>query len=137
MGIRNNKISFKNDLATALIIAIGTFLFILFIKGIFAATKGLNDKISLYYGFAFGSGLSALFYLTFIISGGLRNAYNITVKRWSTLFEDLGISFKFAIKGYFNNIKEEGIALVCYIIVLITQIFTSYYGFVKFLEIYH
>lgn len=137
MGIRNNKISFKNDLATALMIAIGTFLFVLFIKGIFAATKGLNDKISLYYGFAFGSGLSALFYLTFIISGGLRNAYNITVKRWSTLFEDLGISFKFAIKEYFNNIKEEGIALVCYIIVLIAQIITSYYGFVKLLEIYH
>ena len=136
MGIRNNKISFKNDLATALIIAIGTFLFILFIKGIFATTKGLNDKISLYYGFAFGSGLSALFYLTFIICGGLRNAYNITIKRWSNLFEDLVISFKFAIKEYFINIKEEGIALVCYIIVLITQIFTSYYGFVKLIEIY-
>lgn len=136
LDTNNNKISFKNDFATAIILFIVTILFILFFAAIFKEKGTLGKEISLYYGFAFGCGLSALFTLCFIISGGLKNSFWVLIRRWTILFQNLNISIRYAIGDFFRNIFEEGIAFWCYLAVIFFQVYYCYIGFVKLIEIY-
>lgn len=136
MNDNNNKISFFNDLATSILLFIGTILCILFFAALFSDKSTVGEAISLYYGYAFGCGLAALFTLSFIISGGLRNSFWVLIRRWVIFFQNLNISIGYAIREFFRNIFEEGVAFWCYIAVIIFQVYHCYIGFAKLIEIY-
>lgn len=136
MGLKETKITFKNELFTFFIIALGTAAFSGFIFVVFNVTRKLPDYIDFYYGFGFGCAAGFIFMLSFAVSGGMENASQIELERWVELFKDFKVSVKFALGNFFQHIKDEGIAFWLYIILMVAQVGVAYYCISNLITIY-
>ncbi|MBQ9731403.1 MAG: hypothetical protein IJV94_04805 [Bacilli bacterium] len=136
MGLKETKITFKNEVGTFFIILIGTFVFSYLIFIAFDKTKTLPNYIDMYYGFGFGCAAGFIFMLSFAVAGGMENSFFVELERWIEFFKDLRISFKFATRNFFDHIKEEGFAFWLYILLMVAQVGVAYYCFSNLIEIY-
>lgn len=85
----------------------------------------LNDATSRALGF----GLGTVFHLSLIVTGVLKDAFNVVKERVIEFFENLVVSLWFAIKCYWESIFTDGISLWLYLAVMVACAWLSYDGF--------
>lgn len=136
MALLDRKITVKNELLTCLFILIGTFLFCVMINYLFSLLKGYGEEINWYYGFGFGCSAGILFMISFTIAGGLSNSFSIMLARWVDFFQNIRISFGFALRSFFLHIKDEGMCFWAYMLVIAIQLAGAYYGISNLVEVY-
>ena len=136
MGLRDSKITVKNECITCLFITIDTILFSCLLYLIFDKAKELPTHVNWYYGFGFGCATGFLFMICFIIAGGMKNSTHILIERWVDFFENLRISLGFAFSSLFTHIKNEGMAFWLYILLMAAQIGVSYYCLANLAALY-
>lgn len=93
-------------------------------------------EINKYTAMALGFGSGFLFQFTCIISGMFKGTFSVVLKRIIGFFGNLTVSFKFACKMYHDDFVEDGAVFWILLVVIGSTLFTSIYGFVKFLELY-
>ena len=71
-------------------------------------SKELNDASARFLGFGIGS----LFHITCFIVGVFKNSVLVVKKRMIDFKDNLPISFKFAVKCYLEDMKNDGIAFL-------------------------
>lgn len=79
---------------------------------------GNDTQIEILTIIVFGFGMGILFDLGCIIAGLMTGTFSIVKARVSDFFDDLVVSFKFAVQSYFNNIKENGIVFWIYLSIM-------------------
>ena len=72
-----------------------------------------------------------------IIAGIFKGTIVVIIKRIKEFFETLNISFKLAIKSYFDNVKEDGLVFYIYFIIVGTNLGLALYGLIKFILVYN
>lgn len=136
MEDQNPKSVRKKEIGTIVIMILTPlFVFLLFylIVGIYFPSKitKLFD-VSLLIGF--GCGL--LLDITFIITGLFSGTFMVVINRVKNFFSDLSISLKFAIEGYFYDIKTEGMTFWIYILIIAVEIILFSIGLSNAVEFY-
>lgn len=119
----------KSSLASTLL----SFLFLLIVPAVlsfiiyflYSVHGKYSDEINYYYGQGFGYCLGALFHLSCYMMGVLTRPFLVVVGRIKEFFQNLVVSWKFAFRCYFDNLKTNGITFWMYL--LITAL-TTYYG---------
>ena len=134
MGIVNPKVTVKHECFTCLLLPLGTILFCFIIYLAFDKLSSGPEFANLYYGLAFGCSTSFIFMLAFAVAGGLKNSFNIVVRRWMDFFESLQISFKYAVSEFFEQLKDEGMVFWLYILIMVVQVAVACYGFSVLIE---
>ncbi|MBQ8624037.1 MAG: hypothetical protein IJ424_06685 [Oscillospiraceae bacterium] len=81
---------------------------------------GKDTELNLASAKAIGFGLSVVFYVILFISGVFDYSMSIVGQRISEFFSNLQISFGFAVKNYFWDIKHNGVAFLIYFIFMLT-----------------
>ena len=71
-------------------------------------SKELNDASARFLGFGIGS----LFHITCFVVGVFKNSFLVVKKRIIDFKDNLPISFKFAVKCYLEDMKNDGIAFL-------------------------
>ena len=79
---------------------------------------GNDTQIEILTIIVFGFGMGILFDLGCIIAGLMTGTFSIVKARVADFFDDLVVSFKFAVQSYFNNIKENGIVFWIYLSIM-------------------
>lgn len=85
---------------------------------------------------AVGFGLGTLFHLSCMVAGTLTEPFLAVKNRIKEFFENLIVSFPFALKYYIYSIKTDGIVFWIYFAIMIACALISADGFAKFFEIY-
>ncbi len=114
-----------------------TALMIFIFDLIFHKLAGLQGLERRYSALCFGSLVGDMFYISCCIAGLLKGKFKVVVNRIKEFKENLAISFKFAIKYYWENIKEEGIAFWIYFIVIFANFALTIYSFTRYFEIFN
>ncbi len=91
------------------------FLFTYYINEFQDFPKAMNDATAQALGF----GLGTLFHLSCAVCGAFRDSFRVVTKRLAEFFDNLTISVKFAFKGYWWNIKENGVAFWIYFVIML------------------
>ena len=136
IGYTNNKITVKNEVMTCVIVFIGTILLSLMIYGLFCKLSRGPSELNICYGLGFGFSAGFLFMITFIIVGGLKNSFSLVVERWVDFFQNLKISFGFAIESFFDHLKNEGMVFWLYMLLMGVQ-FQVAYHYLSILVVYY
>lgn len=84
---------------------------------------------------ALGGLIASLFQLSCALAGLFKGIFKVVVNRVKELLENLSISFKFAMKYYWENVKSEGIVFWIYFNIILLTIISSIWGFVKYFEL--
>ena len=128
-GIKRNP--YKGILVTCiLLIAVPIVMYLLFKKVIFT-NQGkfityLNNASALCAGF----GVGFLFQLSCVIGGLFKGSFSVVKNRVFNLFSDMTISFKYAIRMYWDDIVENGVVFwIVFPIIVTTLCIALYYGF--------
>lgn len=79
---------------------------------------GNDTQIEILTIIVFGFGMGIFFDLGCIIAGLMTGTFSIVKARVADFFDDLVVSFKFAVQSYFNNIKENGIVFWIYLSIM-------------------
>ena len=99
---------------------------------IFKNDATLNDKEVIYSSLFFGCGVAWIFQFTCVLAGLMKGTFKVVVERIKELFENLQISFKFAMKHYWENIKSEGVVFWIYFIIINLTLSLAIYGGLKY-----
>ena len=126
----------KDDYIVCIILILIEFFLVYGSYWMFDRFTQYNDEINWNYGFLIGAAVSLLLQLSYYVAGGLKNAIGVVALRWSDFCSNIKISFKFAIISLFENFKEEGIALLFYIIVFLVTLNIGVRGFLYLFELY-
>ena len=126
----------KDDYIVCMIMILVEVILIYGAYSVFKYAMEYNDVINWNYGFLIGAATSFLIQLSYYVAGGLKNAIDVVALRWSDFCSNMKISFKFAIISLFENIKDEGIALVCYIVVSLVTLNIVVHGFAYLIGLY-
>jgi hypothetical protein len=100
-----------------------------FFKKIFMVyeTHG-SDGLDYYTAMFLGFGIGFLFQMICVLKGILKESHFVYVMRKRMLKANLKISFKFALKIYFTDIKENGIGYAIYMVIILGTLFTTLFG---------
>ena len=88
---------------------------------------GRNAELNMATSKLIGCGHSILFYLILFISGIFNHSMHIVFQRICEFFQNLSISFSFALKNYFWDMKHNGVAFLIYFLVMavVTLVFVD------------
>lgn len=111
-----------------------TFVTLIFWSA-FSRWSRLSDEKVLFVSLAFGCLVAFLFELCCVLDGLLQGSLKVVFARMIEFFSNLSISFKFAVKSYFNNIKEEGMVFWIYFDTILLTSGISIFSFLKYFEI--
>ena len=137
MGIgTNNKITVKNEIMTCVIVLVGTFLVSLVITYLFNRLSNGPKDLNIVYGLGFGFAAGFLFMITFIIVGGLKNSFSLVAERWVEFFQNLKISFGFAVSSFFDHLKHEGMVFWLYMLVMAIQFQVAFHNIMILVNYY-
>ena len=114
-----------------LLISVPLILFLI-IYLIFDKYQNLPQTTNLYGAMGIGFGVGVLFHISCVIAGLFKGLFAIVVRRFAEFFDNLSISFKFAIKLYYEDLKENGMVFWIYFIIISSYIALSIYGFVSY-----
>ena len=115
--------------SSLLLIAVPIVLFFFF-KGIFDLEGKLTSEQIIHSSLFFGCGVASIFQLSCVLAGLFKGTFVVVVERLKELFGNLPISFRFAMKHYWENVKSEGIVFWIYFDILtITLILCCYGGY--------
>ena len=128
--------SAKNDYIACLIVILASAFLICGVYLVFSYIAQYSNTINWNYGFSIGGMVAFLIQLSFIISGGLNNSFNVFIARWSDFFSDVSFSFKFAFQSLFKSFIVNGIAFLCYILILLATLTLSIHGFLYLIDLY-
>lgn len=128
--------SAKNDYIACLIVILTSAFWICIVYIVFSKAARYSNIVNWNYGFSIGGIVAFLTQVAFIISGGLKNSFNIVKARWSDFFSDLSFSIKFAFKSLFDSFVGNGIAFLCYILVLLSTLNLTIHGFLYLIDLY-
>lgn len=111
-----------------LLISVPTILFLI-IFYLFEKFQDYPKILNCYASMGLGFGIGALFQFTCIIAGLFKGNFIVVVKRISNFFENLSVSFKFAVKYYFEDLKMYGCAFWFYFLIIVVCVILSIIGF--------
>ena len=126
----------KDDYIVCMIMILVEVILVYITYTLFKYAMEYNDVTNWNYGFLIGAAMSFLFQLSYYVAGGLKNAIGVVVSRWSDFCSNMKFSFSFAITSLFESLKEEGIALLCYIVVSLVTLNIGVHGFMYFFDLY-
>ena len=107
-GIKKNP--YKGILITCLLlIVVPIGLYFLFKKVIFIYQGDFDSRLNHASAMSAGFGVGFLFQMSCVICGLFRGSFSVVVKRVFNFFADLTISFKYAIRMYWDDIVENGV----------------------------
>ena len=124
-------------LVTFLLIIVPIIFYIIIRLIMFKFQPSLEKDIKEFSSLAVGFGLGFVFHLACIIAGLFKGTIVVIIKRIKEFFETLNISFKLAIKSYFDNVKEDGLVFYIYFIIVGTNLGLALYGLIKFILVYN
>ena len=84
----------------------------LIIRGAIMKYQNFSKELNEASARALGFGIGFLFHVTCFVVGIFKNSILVVKKRMTEFKDNLPISFKFAIKCYLEDIKNDGIALL-------------------------
>lgn len=130
----------KNSIISTLL----SFLFLLIVPAVlssviyffFSVYSGYGDEINSYYGQGFGYCLGALFQLSCYMSGVLKRPFSVVVERIKEFFQNLIVSFRFALHCYWDNLKTNGITFWVYLLITVFTILYGAEGIINLIEIH-
>lgn len=112
-----------------LLIAVPIGLYFLFKEVIFSNQGQYSSYLNNASAICLGFGVGFIFQMSCVIGGLFRGSFSVVVKRVFNFFADLTISFKYAIRMYWDDIVENGVVFwIILPIILATLGVTLYYG---------
>lgn len=96
---------------------------------------GMPAEERKYCALAFGFLIGSLFSLSCALAGLFKGTFTVIKNRISEFFGNLSISFKFACRYYWENIKEYGVVFWIFFIIIGATIGTCVYSFIKYFEV--
>ncbi len=79
--------------------------------------------------------IGILFYLSCVIAGAFKKSFEAVKIRISEFFSNVVLSFGFAVKNYFKDMKEGGVAFLIYMTVFVGELvglivtFSQYFAY--------
>ena len=136
MENENKKKSPYSGLWVSLLLLIGVpvSLFILFYV-IIISNNLLGKELGLYTSLTFGFGIGLLFQFGCVVAGIFKEPVNAIIKRVKEFFEDLIISFGYAVKSYFENIKKDGFLFWIYLYIILFTLAIVAFSVYKYIQI--
>lgn len=116
--------------SSLLLIAVPIIMFFFFksvLKNNIADSQQLN-----YASLFFSGAVASLFQLSCVVAGLFKGTFKVVIERMKELFGNLTISFKFAMKHYWENIKAEGIVFWIFFVIMVTTILVMIYGGINY-----
>lgn len=132
----NKENSLAKDYLAGILLILVNAVFVYIIFWFFSRADLYDEYTNWNYGFSIGGTLGCAFQIIFYISGGLTKPFWAFVRRWKDFFDDLKISFKFAISSLFESFIRDGVVFLWYILILLCTINMSAHGFLYFIELY-
>ena len=126
-----NKSPYYGVFQSCIMLFLFTAGMILFFYIIFGNFTMMQGKEKTYCALGFGGLVGSLFSLSCAIAGLFKGTFIIVKNRIVEFFENLSISFKFAIKYYIENIKEYGIVFWIFLTIIAINVAVTIYGFVN------
>ena len=120
-------------LSTIILIFVPILLYILLY---FIIKPSTPPAIVVHSTMMFSFGVTTLFNLSCIIAGLFKGTFIVVVRRIRDFFENLTISFKFAIKSYIVDLKEGGITFWIYFLIIVLDVILFAIGLVNCLDYY-
>ena len=112
-----------------LLIAVPIGLYFLFKKVIFT-NQGQYSYLNNASAICLGFGVGFIFQMSCVIGGLFKGSFSVVVKRVFNFFADMTISFKYAIRMYWDDIVENGVVFwIIFPIIVATLCIALYYGF--------
>ena len=118
-----NKIWYKGIIPTCfLLIAIPIVAVVLlyFPMKMFLPSRKL---LNLHTAKLLGHGIGFIFHLSCSIAGAFTTAREITKDRLREFKDNLSLSLIFAIKSYFFDMREKGVAYLIYVLIILVNLF--------------
>ena len=97
--------------------------------------SSFSNELNIYSSIAIGFGTGFLFQLSCIIAGLFKGMFMVVVHRICTLFSDLRISRKIAIRIYIEDLKENGVVFWGYLLIILITLGISVFGIIKLCEL--
>lgn len=116
-------------LSSLMLLAVPTFCIIVLYIALQKTQKGTPEILCLYMAFAFGGMIGTLFNISCAIAGLYKGTLSTVLIRISKLFSNLKISFKYAMKQYFDDLITNGFSFWIYLLVLLINITLMVVGF--------
>ena len=129
------KSPYYGVLLSSILLISSPFVMYLFFLFIFTRFRPYEVIANRYASISFGCLIAFLFQLSCAIAGLFKGTFKVVIVRLQEFFSNLSISFKFALKYYFENIKSEGIVFWIYFTILASTLFGCILGFVKYFEL--
>lgn len=94
-----------------------TFFYLL-VRSVIMKYQDFEYDFNNYSSMVIGFGAGFLFQISCVVAGLTKGTFSVVVRRVANLFEDLSVSFRFAIKFYISDIKENGIVFWIYFLLI-------------------
>ena len=127
-----NKSPYYGVLLSSIMLIAAPIIMYFFFYGVLLKDPCLNNQEVVFSSLFFGCGVGWIFQFTCILSGLFKGTFKVVIERIRELFENLTISFKFAMKHYWENIKAEGIVFWIYFIIVNSTLALTIYGCIKY-----
>ncbi len=85
---------------------------------------------------AFGFGVGAIFHLSCVIAGVLREPFRAVIVRIGEFFSNLSISARLAFSLYAKDLKDGGVVFWIYLLIFAANDLACVWGFMRFFELY-
>ena len=132
----NGKKTLLNEYFAVLLVVGISILFVCFTFLIFDNLIDYREIVNWNYAYSIGGTLALGYQIIFLISGGWSRSFYIFLERWKDFFDDIKISFKFAITSFFENIFNNGVVFLLYLFVLLSTLNMCVHGFQYLITLY-
>lgn len=133
-GIKKNP--YKGIIITCvLLIAVPLGMYFLFKNIIFKNQLNFSDELNQASAVFLGFGVGFIFQLSCIWMGLVKGSFKVVVKRFFDFIANLSISFKFAIKLYWDDIVENGVVFWIIMPIIIATLCITISGLKDFIAL--
>ena len=132
----NKKKSPYSGLWVHILLLVGTPLVLFAIIYYLIMKNHLSGKeLAIYTSLTFAYGLGFVIQISCAFAGAFKGSLKVIFKRIREFFDDLIISFKYAVKSYFDNIKNDGVLFWIYLYIILGTLAIAIFSAYKYLKL--
>lgn len=120
-------------LSSIMLLLVPIFCTIILYFAFIKTQKNTAESMCFLMALGFGGMIGTLFNISCALAGLYKGTLSVILIRISKLFSNLAISFKYAMKQYFNDLITNGFSFWVYLLVLIINIAMMVVGFVLYI----
>ena len=136
MTEEQKKKAIKNAIIAAILFIAAPFIMTLFFYLCIKQNSNYSKEMLLSSSITLGFLVALIFQLSCCLAGLLKGTLKVVLKRLKEFFENLSISFKYAINAYWENLLEFGCSFWLFAGIILFTTGGLAYGIITFLNCY-